>query len=455
MKDNWSTSAVLLVFTLVFGGVGLGASWAIVSTLRDGYAARDWVRVKADVLSYSGDALSYRYRVGDKEFKGSRLSVGFMEPSEIDSDLHARLTAAEKDKKPITVFVDPADPARSVVDIGIPWQMLLFLTPFALAFGGVGVGTLYMAVKLQTGGDEPESGEKVTSTSTGALGIWVFAFFWNALAIPISAIAVPKMVQEGEWWGLLILIFPLIGLLMLWSAIRLTWLAIIRGSASLHIQNAPVHLGGVVAGHVTARLMGAGDAIRVKLECATATGTPQAVVHWTKETTARVVEGPQGARLAFSFQTPDRLPAGAGARDENTDWGLHLYRGDEQSPTYSFSFELRPPLGAEHEPSEDDEAEEAVDEDEPQLAAAAPSPVVMENLARMMGAKSVESMNPQQRARFQARLDSMTPQQREAIAKIGSYAGYLPLVKKLVIGIVVLFVLMQVIGAVTMLLFAK
>jgi len=281
--------------------------------------------------------------------------------------------------------------------------------------------------------------------------------------IPISAIAVPKMVQEGEWWGLLILIFPLIGLLMLWSAIRLTWLAITRGRASLQIQNAPVHLGSVVAGHVSARRMSAGDTFRVKLECATGAGTAQYVVHWSKETTARVVQGPQGGRLAFSFQTPDRLPADAGARDENTDWLLHLYRDDAKSPTYSFSFELLPPQGAEHEPrelEEDEDAEaegEAADPDEPQLAgaAAAPSPAGMQNLARMMGAKSVESMTPTQRARFEARLNSMTPQQREAIAKIGSYAGYLPLVKKLVIGIVVLFVLMQIIGAVTMFLFAR
>jgi hypothetical protein len=52
--------------------------------------------------------------------------------------------------------------------------------------------------------------------------IWVFTFFWNVISIPIAVLTVPDAIQNGEWVVLLVLLFPLIGLLMLWGAIGQT-----------------------------------------------------------------------------------------------------------------------------------------------------------------------------------------------------------------------------------------
>jgi hypothetical protein len=64
--------------------------------------------------------------------------------------------------------------------------------------------------------------------------LWIFAFFWNAMSWPIAFLAVPDIVEKGEWVGLLVLLFPLVGLGLLWAAVSATWNAWIarRGGGS-------------------------------------------------------------------------------------------------------------------------------------------------------------------------------------------------------------------------------
>jgi hypothetical protein len=63
----------------------------------------------------------------------------------------------------------------------------------------------------------------------------VFAFFWNALSFPIAILVVSDVVTSGEWAGLLVLLFPLVGVGLLWAAISVTWKAWVarrRGEAT-------------------------------------------------------------------------------------------------------------------------------------------------------------------------------------------------------------------------------
>jgi hypothetical protein len=453
-KGNGGGAIAALVFAVSFGAVGFFAAWAMVDTLVDGYAARDWVRVKAEVLRYGGDGVQYRYRVGDRDYTGTRLGVGFLESSEVDGEIDAKLTAAAAEKQPITVFVNPDKPEQSVVDPSIPWTLVLFMTPFALGFGGVGLGALFMFSRMLRGGkDEDRQPTMAAGPGAGAVGLWVFGFFWNVIAFPIALIAVPEMIASGEWLGLLVLVFPLIGLFILWAAIRSTWTAIRMGGARITLQPAVPRLGEVVGGNVTfKRGVTAGDAFKAKLECITVdNGSPLA--HWKAEKETRVIQGPQGPRLAFSFDTPDRLPALAGERDESTTWKLELRKPGQKEPAYAFAFELAPPPGAEHE--SEDVHEEALEE-EAELAVAAPMAAGVRNLLKVMGAEEkLAAMSPKDRLQFKARMDAMTPEQRAALAKVGDYAKYFPMMKKLVFWAIGLFVAVQVLGVVTVMLFSS
>ncbi len=243
-----------LVFAIPFGGVGAFATWAIGKTALEAWQARDWVRVKATVeqatleesrgskggATYRAEG-SYAYVFQGVRHTGSRLGIGAMGGSDNIDDWHhevnGRLEEARSSGRPITVWVDPDEPSRAVFDRDIRWKQLLFLVPFSLAFGGVGVGALVAGIAVLRGGDAAAAKPKPAAKASprregeaqhsqgGPMFFWIFAFFWNALSFPIALLAVPAIIADRNWPGLLVLLFPLVGLGLLWAAIAATWQA--------------------------------------------------------------------------------------------------------------------------------------------------------------------------------------------------------------------------------------
>jgi hypothetical protein len=214
IKEKLAIVGFCMVFAIPFGGVGVFASWMIGKMLHDGYAAREWVKVRAVVDTPQ----EYHYTFQGRDYFSRRLGLEPLGGSDNIDDWHAvmsdHMTTAMNEKKPITVFVNPDNPGEAVVDREIRWKLLLLFTPFALAFGGVGVGAVGFALRTVFPSLQVRS-----SAVAGVLIHWVFAFFWNALSFPIAILAVPPAIEEGEYLVLLVLLFPLFGVLMLWSAI--------------------------------------------------------------------------------------------------------------------------------------------------------------------------------------------------------------------------------------------
>jgi hypothetical protein len=242
-----------LLFAIPFGGVGAWATWAIGTTLMEAHRAQDWVKVRATVdqasLHEAGGSDGgttylaegrYRYSYGGRQYTGTRLGISTVGGSDNIDDWHqevnARLADAKAAGRPVTVWVNPEDPAQAVFDRELRWREVLFLVPFSLAFGGVGVGALVAMVHVLkgTGGEGGATQAVNRAVGAGATGrggsarfLWVFAFFWNALSWPIAFLAVPGIVRDGEWVGLLVLLFPLVGLGLLWAAVSASWNAFV------------------------------------------------------------------------------------------------------------------------------------------------------------------------------------------------------------------------------------
>lgn len=241
-----------LLFAIPFGGVGVWATWAIGSTLLEAHRAQDWVKVRATVedanlqTSSGGDGGTtyraegrFRYAYGGKQHTGTRLGISTMGGSDNIDDWHhevnARLEDARAAGRPVTVWVNPDNPAESVFDREPRWGQVLFLVPFSLAFGGVGVGALVAMVFVLKGKGEGGAQAAVDRAIGARPGgtqdagnatprfLWVFAFFWNSMSWPIAFLAVPDIVAKREWVGLLVLLFPLVGLGLLWAAVSATW----------------------------------------------------------------------------------------------------------------------------------------------------------------------------------------------------------------------------------------
>lgn len=222
MRDRLGAIFTCLLFALPFGGGGAFTGYLAGSMIYDGYRARDWIKVKADVVSED----AYRYVYDGKSRVSSRLGLMRIGSDSLDGwteGIQEVLEKARKENRPITVYVNPDDPEESVVDRAIHWKFAVAMMPFAFGFGGVGLAALWvMALNIHAIATRRKGSVSVGSPGPLAT-LWLVAFFWNVMSFPIAMVALPDMIADGEWLGLLILIFPLVGVLLLYGAIMGTW----------------------------------------------------------------------------------------------------------------------------------------------------------------------------------------------------------------------------------------
>jgi hypothetical protein len=457
MSDKVGGMLFALVFAVCFGGVGVFAASAMGAAVWEGLEAENWIRVRANVVKYDGSGLQYRYRVGERDYAGEKIGVGWLQNSEIDAEVDARLTAAMSTEKPVTVFVNPADPTKSVVDPQIPWMMLAFMTPFAFGFGGVGLGAAYVLLRILTGADEKKKAAArrgapapVKSSAAGEVAaIWIFAFFWNVISFPIALVAVPDLVRNGEWLGLLVLIFPGIGVLLLWGAISATIRMLRRGPARLVVSTSEPRMGLPLSGHVEfSRGVKAGDHFRARLGAYFKGGGDSSPTSaWHKEVNVQVVQGPDGERANFRFDVPSRLKTSLLDPEDYGDlsWRLELHLpGQPNNAVYGFDLEL--------EPAPDLGTADALVDDAAETPLPAGLPAEFQGLAALVGKEKIDSLSARDRAKFHEMARQLSPDQREQVAKLVK-AG--PLIKKLVIVAIVLFVVVQVAGVIVALGFSS
>ena len=440
MKGKFGAAVFCLLFAIPFGGVGAGAAWAMVTMIQDGLRARDWVLVKADV---TGPA-SYRYTFEGKTYDSERLGTfrlgGTSDIDDFDERVASILAKGRDEQKPITVWVNPDKPSEAMVDRAIRWMFLVFLTPFALAFGGVGVGALWFLVHTLREPSKTKAGKErrgaslvakpMESAMSGIGGLWFFAIVWNAISFPIAILAVPQALENGEWLVLIVLLFPLIGILVLWSAIAATLAYLRRGKAALKLATAAPRLGAPVEGHFEFSYgVKPGNAFNVRLVCERTfrNGEDTNITpHWTKAVTAKAVQSPSGVRVPFRIEPPANLPP---TDDED----------DEKAVTHRWLVEIEPAAGHRGIPyrQEVPMARAAFDGLHTPTVEA---PVRIDpSLEAMLGSKfDAKKLTDQQKQAFA----QMTPEQQ---AKLAKFLRFIPTGRKLIITIVCLVVAIEVV----------
>jgi hypothetical protein len=458
MKEGWKGKStgllVALVFALSFGGVGAFTSWVVGKTLWSAWQAGNWAKVPAEVLNYDSGHVQYRYEFNERTFLGTRIGIAAIDTDEGPPvEATNRILKALGDKAPLEILVDPDEPSRSVVDTTIPWMMVVGFLPFALGFGAVGLGALGVMVSLLVPRSADDGDERAISSdaASGFVGLALFTFLWNAIAIPIGAVMVMEAMRNGEWLMLLVLVFPLIGLLMIWGVINsgIDWIR--RGGAKLHPQQLPPRRGSAFSGHVSfPRGVTAGEAFKARLACTSSGSKEQGTItHWKGEQQVRVSDVGGNRRVSFRFDPPARIEGVE--RDAVTQWQLDLFPEGKEAAAFSFPFKMQPPAGVEHLPEEELEEPRAAamfDDDEPvPVAAAAPAAALNLILGKGSLEQRMEKLPKAQREQLARRLAAMTPEQRKSLEKAAAYG---PMVKKLVIAVIVLFFLVQMAGVVSM-----
>ena len=351
------------LFALPFFGVGVWMLFSIGGTFYDAWRMQGWDPVEARLIAagydtHSGDdsdtyqayaRYSYRYR--GQVYEGSRvaLSSGADNIGDYQTDTGNRLAAMHSRGDAITVWVDPATPAESIIDRDIRWGLIGFKSIFLFVFGGIGLGLL---VYTWISPDEKDPAltqyqeapwllndawqtPEIRSGSRAAMwGAWAFAAFWNAISAFTPFIAYREVVENQNYPALIALVFPLVGLgLLVWAVQRtLEWRRF--GPAPVTLDPFPGSIGGHVGGTIdlelpfdsTAKFHVTLSNLHSYISGSGKNRSRKEEAKWQDELVAHAEPGSRGTRLSFRFDVPEGLDESDAAQDGDSyfRWRLNL-----------------------------------------------------------------------------------------------------------------------------------
>lgn len=348
------------MFALPFAGVGVWMLWSIGSTVIDAWEMNSWLPAEAHVISAgyttnSGDDTDtyeayaqYRYYWNGETFTGDRVSIssGGDNIGDYQTETGRRLSAAQRSGQPITVYVNPAQPSEAIVNRDIRWGMIGFKSIFVFVFGGVGFGLIYAAFRTpkKTDATLPQyvdtpwllndkwQTDTIRSSSKATMwAAWGFALFWNLISAPLPFVLFDEVTNKQNYIALVGLLFPLVGIGLLWWAIAraLEWRRF--GPAPFRMDPFPGSIGGHVGGAIDLNLPFDPQA-RFQLTLTniysyeSGSGKHRSrkeTAEWQDKLVAHAEPSSSGTRLTFRFDVPEELNESDAQRDGKS---YHLWR---------------------------------------------------------------------------------------------------------------------------------
>ncbi len=275
-----SGAGCMVLFSLPFAGVGIFMTYLLLSTLWAGYAMQSWEGVPArivhtELVELDGDDSTtykvearYEYTYEDKTYTGTRVAISSSADNigTYQHDIHNELQRHQESEEPFRCYINPDDPADSVLYRDIRWFMLMLYGVFIVAFGGFGFGMMFFSIK---GGKaaKAEEEQKIrhpetpwlwngdwaqgrirSSTKLKAIGVCAFATLWNAISWPIAILAMGERAVNPAVYA--VLLFPLVGLITAAAAARtlIAWYK--YGESVLAMASVPGVIGGALRGVV-------------------------------------------------------------------------------------------------------------------------------------------------------------------------------------------------------------
>lgn len=352
---------VLVVFGLVFLLIGVGFGvFGVGASVLDWARMRGWTPAPAQVLAanlerhrsdngstYRATA-TYRYQFQGRSYTSHRVGIGTSADNIGDwhQRQHQRLSDALRRHVPVTVWVDPSNPAEAVADRDLRWGLLGFELIFVVVFGGIGGAIVWFGMRLSrprpTGVDpwlaNPAWAQNRirSGARTGMWVAWGFALIWNVLSAPVMFV-IPGELAKGNTLAWFMAMFPVAGAGLLLYAVRRTLQWRRFGPTPLTLTPFPGSLGGQVGGGLDLRLpFRPGLRAHCTLSClhvyTTGSGKNRSTHEralWQDQQLAHVEPGSHGTRLSFDFRTPPGLPASEEPSGDYHKWTLQV---DAQLP---------------------------------------------------------------------------------------------------------------------------
>ncbi|MBN8430272.1 DUF3592 domain-containing protein [Microbulbifer salipaludis] len=363
----------------LFGGffflMGFGFFFGLVGiTLIDRLDMRDWLPMKADILSAElkthrdsdGDTTykaraDYQYHYNGRIYRGNRVSVhrGSDNIGSYQQNMYQRLAGAKRQERPVTGWVNPHRPAESVLDRELRWMMVLFPTMLCSVFMIIGAGIIYLTWRKEVAPD-PEvenktpwlsrqewSQEGIYSNNRLMVGgAWFIALAVNTISLPISYVGVDHLAR-GKYVGLLLLLFGGFGFYVLYRAIKKTVEHHRFGRVPVVLSPFPGEIGGLVSGYLQfSRTLDTRSTFRVTLQqMKTETrrsGNKTRVSNtslWELGSTGTLRRSPRGSRIYFAFEVPEALPPSRVRDGDGYWWNLEV-KGAVPRVDFSRNYEI-------------------------------------------------------------------------------------------------------------------
>ncbi len=161
---------------------------------------------------------------------------------------------------------------------------------------------------------------EIRSTATkGVWFFWLFAVVWNAISSSVIFI-IPEELEKDNYAALIALLFPLVGLFLIYKAIALTLEYRHFGKVFFEMDPYPGAIGGHVGGRIRVSRLPyqkaqTANEIFVRLECiysyVSGSGKNRSrkeSIKWAEQGKPHIHNPGQGTSLQFRFSVPDDLP---------------------------------------------------------------------------------------------------------------------------------------------------
>jgi hypothetical protein len=323
--------------------IGTGMAYRAVSVVISAKSMQAWPTVPATLqtVQLTGHVkATYTYAVNGQQFTGKRASLyGDDNLSNFHQRAYEQLQGYLSRQEPWPAHVNPKAPDESILTPELRWDVVAFYLIFVAIFGGAGWGLLIgswskyrryrqeLALQKQFPSEPWRwrvewSTNHIKSTETAtALGAVCITVFWNACSWPML-FALPEKLHEHRYSGLLLLVFPLIGVgLVGWTAVQVAR-ARRFGRTYLELDDFPARPGENVTGRIYApAALGNAEEVGLTFTCEQNSRRGSGVkvsAMWETAAIAEIVRGESpngGVVLKFQMLIPDSLP------DSTRNWG--------------------------------------------------------------------------------------------------------------------------------------
>jgi len=378
-----------LLFLLV--GAAFGA-WLLTDLFR-WQQTRGWEPVSAELLhvalqeNRSDDSTtwqvraSYQYEYAGRRWESDRVGIsgGADNIGDFHQRLHTQLKQSWQQQQPVTAWVNPANPQQALLNRDLRAGLVALKALFPVAFGGFGLAALLFGRRQQKRQqdavgqpDQPwlqqqawQSTTLLDNARSNWIGALVMALLWNAISLPLLFVLTDE-ISGGNPAALLGLLFPLIGVGLLWWALR-GWQRWRRyGQSRLQLAALPVPLAGMLRATLEIPVRLNSRSLQVQLLCVRKTlrGTgknrrSRESILWENQYDVSLQAGDSiganSARIVIPLPADQPVSSWQNRRDQII-WRLSA-EADEPGVDYASEFEL-PVFAVDTEPVSDEHAAE-------------------------------------------------------------------------------------------------